>query len=197
MSISTVNDHVEKLIIIFKRGAIEYGCVHSMLNCGELTVDISNERDIHLAHPWFLEGALHGSYYCLVKLIKVYAKFPPEPPGVLMAYWGKIFDKIKKQEIDSLKDFKNAMEWRCVTCGEKDIETLTLQQCSGCSLFCYCGQDCQKFHWDKENHKKGCKQLNILNKYHKPYAKEIGDAVIRCDIEIPALENLRYKLGLT
>lgn len=27
--------------------------------------------------------------------------------------------------------------------------------------------------------------------------KEIRDAVIRGDIEIPALENLRYKLGLT
>jgi hypothetical protein len=37
-----------------------------------------------------------------------------------------------------------------------------------------------------------------LNKYHKPYAKEIRDAVIRGDhdTDILALEKLRYKLGL-
>ena len=39
--------------------------------------------------------------------------------------------------------------------------------------------------------------MQILNKYHKPYAKEIRDAVIRGDREIPSLEKLRYKLGLT
>ena len=36
-----------------------------------------------------------------------------------------------------------------------------------------------------------------MDKYHKPYAKEIRDAVIRGDKEIPSLEKLRYKLGLT
>jgi hypothetical protein len=39
--------------------------------------------------------------------------------------------------------------------------------------------------------------LQILNKYHKPYAKEIRDAAIRGDVVIPVLEKLRYKLGLT
>jgi len=41
-----------------------------------------------------------------------------------------------------------------------------------------------------------CKQLKILRKYHKPYAKEIRKAAIRGEIH-PALEKLKYKLGLS
>jgi hypothetical protein len=67
----------------------------------------------------------------------------------------------------------------------------------GCSIFCCCSEECQIFHWDKDNHRADCKQLNILNKYHRPYAKEIRDSAVRGDIEIPALEKLLYKLGLT
>jgi hypothetical protein len=49
-------------------------------------MDISDESDLHLAHSWLLEGALRGSYYCIVKLIikEVYAKSPPKLHGVLM-----------------------------------------------------------------------------------------------------------------
>ena len=50
---------------------------------------------------------------------------------------------------------------------------------------------------ENSHHRAECKQLKILNKYHKPFAKEIRDASIRGDIFIPALEKLRYKLGLS
>jgi hypothetical protein len=84
-----LEDEVKELIKPFKRGAVEYGCVHIMHIYGKLTIDISNECDLHLAHPWLLEGALRGSYYCIVKLIEeVYAK-SPNMAGVLMAYWSK------------------------------------------------------------------------------------------------------------
>jgi hypothetical protein len=60
----------------------------------------------------------------------------------------------------------------------------------GCSIFCYCSEDCQIFHLDKDNHRDECKQLNILNKHHNPFAEEIRDAVVHGDIEIPALEKV-------
>jgi hypothetical protein len=63
--------------------------------------------------------------------------------------------------------------------------------------YCYCSKVCQTAHWEKTNHRSECKQLQILNKYHKPYAKDIRDAVIRGETDIYALEKLRYKLGLT
>jgi hypothetical protein len=36
-----------------------------------------------------------------------------------------------------------------------------------------------------------------LKKYHRPYAKEIQEAVIRGDRNIPALKKLRSRLGLS
>ena len=75
----------------------------------------------------------------------------------------------------------------------KNNNSNTINACCGCSFYCYCSEDCHTTHWkDKHNHRAECKQLNILDKYHKPYTKEIRDAVIRGDLdsEIPALEKL-------
>ena len=104
----------------------------------------------------------------------------------------------EKVDFDGLYDqTSNFIERSCAICGKEDTETLTLKQCVGCSACCYCGQECQSAHWEEHNHRSECKQLKILNKYHKPYAKEIREAVIRGDTNIPALEKLRYKLGLS
>ena len=86
-------------------------------------------------------------------------------------------------------------------CGQEDTESLTLQQCSGCSIYCYCSNTCQTLHWDEENHRGECKQLRILKTYHKPYAKTIYEAIRRGDNsqnipELQELQELRTHLGL-
>jgi hypothetical protein len=95
------------------------------------------------------------------------------------------------------KNLKGLVERECVICSKTDTKTLTLKQYEGCSMYCYCGEGCQTIHWKERKHRNECKQVQILNKYHKPYANEIRDAVIRGDKEIPSLEKLRYRLGLT
>jgi len=54
-------------------------------------------------------------------------------------------------------------------------------------------------HWQEGNHIGECRQLQILNEYHKPYAKEIRDAIKSGENpkEIRALQRLRNMLGLT
>mmetsp|Transcript_19969 Transcript_19969/g.20305 ORF Transcript_19969/g.20305 Transcript_19969/m.20305 type:complete len:152 (+) Transcript_19969:125-580(+) len=66
----------------------------------------------------------------------------------------------------------------------------------GCSTCCYCSEECQTIHWVGGNHRSECKHIQILNKYHKPYAKEIREAAVRGETH-PVLEKLRNKLGLT
>merc|ERR1740130_1568420 len=114
----------------------------------------------------------------------------------LLHYWGKIYKRNKLSNF-GLNELKHHVGRKCVICSKTDTKTLTLQQCIGCSFYCYCGEECQTRHWEEHKHRNECKQVHILNKYHKPYAKEIRDAVIRGDKEIPSLEKLRYKLGLT
>mmetsp|Transcript_9385 Transcript_9385/g.10915 ORF Transcript_9385/g.10915 Transcript_9385/m.10915 type:complete len:157 (+) Transcript_9385:487-957(+) len=96
----------------------------------------------------------------------------------------------------TLKEFKDNALKCCVICMKKDTDTLTLRQCIGCSTSCYCSEACQRIEWEQFNHKGECKQVKILNKYHKPFEKEIREAAIRGETH-PALEKLRNKLGLT
>jgi hypothetical protein len=183
------------------QGAIEYGCMHSMNGMVRMVI----EHDPHFSHSWLLEGAIRGSYGCLRSLIMdIYMKAEPLPVGALIAYWLKMNDKIYKWNNGTCSGkfivncFKDGVERSCVICGKEDSDTLTLQQCKGCSTYCYCCETCQTTHWEERNHRAECKQLNILEKYHKPYAKEIRDGAIRGDpdSENPALEKLRSKLGL-
>ena len=113
----------------------------------------------------------------------------------------KMFDKYQRWSDSSIvdkstrKEVKKYINRICFVCHKKDTETLTLQQCSGCSSYCYCSQECQTIH-HKSGHKGECKQLHILNKYHKMYAKGIRAASIRGDTH-QALKKLRKKLGLS
>ena len=123
---------------------------------------------------------------------------PNRNADTLYGYWGNI--SISADTRQNPKD-KNVLKHRvgrtCIICSKTDTKTFTLKQCIGCSFYCYCSETCQTTHWKEHNHRGECKQLRILNKYHKPYAKAIRDAAIRGDKEIPSLEKLRYKLGLT
>jgi hypothetical protein len=155
-------------------------------------------RHIHLALPWFLEGAIRGSYKCASRLIMCYIKQNGKADAV--AYWGKIVNKYDDGAgLDKIKfkDLKGFVGRVCIICSKTDTKTLTLQQCKGCSVYCYCSIECQTIHWKERKHRNECKQLQILKKYHEPYADEIRDALIRGDKEIPSLEKLRYKLGLS
>ena len=190
-------------------GATEYGCVHSMYMLGVIDRDggsILKGKFVHLSQPWFIEGAIRGSASVTADLVEVYLVYQLGNIKALTMYWIKMKCQylewsggsqiVRKSE---MKTIKGEITRSCAVCLKTDTETLTLQQCMGCSMYCYCGEDCQRTHWDapKHNHRAECKQLKILNKYHKPFAKEIRDASIRGDIVIPALEKLRYKLGLS
>ena len=85
------------------------------------------------------------------------------------------------------------------TKGKSGVNNKLLERCAMCKAYNYCGKKCQKAHWDKDNHRGECKQVNILKIYHKPYYKEILKQIRRGDSadSIPALQLLRTKLGLT
>ena len=181
---------------LFKRGATEDGCVHSMQCMGFMLMDAY----MCLALPWFLEGAIRGSFRSTVRLMQKFY-LPNRKADALQGYWWTITKKYYSGSglLDEIQfeNLKGLVERECIICSKTDTKTLTLKQCEGCSVYCYCGEECQTIHWKERKHRNECKQVHILNKYHKPYAKEIRDAVIRGDKEIPSLEKLRYKLGLT
>ncbi|OEU06078.1 hypothetical protein FRACYDRAFT_231154 [Fragilariopsis cylindrus CCMP1102] len=195
--------------VLFKQGATEHGCVHSMLLMGKIlriwsatTKGHCNPPPmyIHLAYPWLLEGAIRGSFRCIMNLIGecyMHQAGPDRRTDALFDYWGKIANNTDTRiPALGLNELKYRLGRKCVICSKTDTKTLTLTQCMGCSFHCYCSESCQTTHWNEHNHRGECKQLRILHKYHKPYAKAIRDAAIRGDIH-PALEKLQYKLGLS
>ncbi|OEU10690.1 hypothetical protein FRACYDRAFT_228189 [Fragilariopsis cylindrus CCMP1102] len=204
-------NNIEQYVLV-KQGAIEHGCVHSMLiidttlrKRSTTTEGHYNHMYIHLALPWLLEGAIRGSVRCIMILIGEYYLDRAEPnrnADVLIDYWGKILNNTDTRlpnlshNLAALSVLKHRLGRTCIICSKTDTKILTLKQCIGCSFYCYCSETCQITHWEEHNHRGECKQLRILNKYHKPYAKAIRDAAIRGDIH-PALEKLQYKLGLT
>ena len=98
------------------------------------------------------------------------------------------------------KDSKNDIRNVCIVCSLTDFdEDVTLEKCGTCNFYCYCGKACQLYQWKDQNHMGECRQLTILNKYHKPYENEFREA-IKCGEDpktIFPLQVLREKLGLT
>jgi hypothetical protein len=93
---------------ILKHGSSEYKCVASMYDYGRMWItNQSSFGCIHLATPWFLEGAIRGSGMCVVKLVHgIYNndKVGSETSDVLLAYWMKMENKFR--EWGSKKDYK-------------------------------------------------------------------------------------------
>ena len=194
---------------LFMRGATEHGCVHSMHILGDYyTLPATNGKSIHLAQPFLLEGSLSGSINCLMELVSgIYMKVKQNPPQALILYWMKMQSKYEDWSTcsGSISDIKRSKMMNyckemvtrsCAVCGKQDTNRLTLTQCVGCSTYCYCSRKCQTIQWAQQGHRGECKQLQILLKYHKPYAKEIRKAAIRGETH-PALEKLKHKLGLS
>jgi hypothetical protein len=187
------------------RLAVESGDVQSMGCYGFYfsECDQVRKKKLHVATPWLLEGAIRGSGACQLRLtVSVYKDVKPRPPAALNNYWLKMhakFNACNYSEIQNdsiVKKLRNEAEKFCGMCLKTDSKTVVLQQCKGCSLYCYCSETCQTAHWEEDNHRGECKQLCILNKYHKPYAKEIRDAATTGN-DHPALDKLRHKLGLS
>lgn len=201
----------------WKQGAIEFGCVSSMKDLGQAyaivarsSPDPNCQMVIHYRICWVLEGAIRGDLGSISRLLEIYKVAKPHPASALCMYWGKTFNSILGHELCKGQWAANRFEGvvqQCAICSQRDTKKLTLRQCMGCSMYCYCSSECQTTHWETYNHRGECKQLKILHKYHKPYRAEIRTAVIaqgrgddntnnNLDI-IPVLEKLRHKLGLS
>ena len=196
---------LDEVTALVRRGS-ESGCVRSMnLYSYILLCDLNR---IDLALPWLLESAIRGHKNCLSKLASdcYLVVERPRGPYLLADYWMKLYNKWgdydpedMQTNKEQLKDSKKYVGKLCIVCCKKDSETITLQRCGMCQFYYYCSKECQSKHWNEFNHMGECKQLKILKKYHKPYAKSIREASHRGDNlrEIPALQKLRTKLGLT
>jgi len=195
----------------FLRGATDYGCIHSMLIMVRFLMDrpemFGHRKQIHVAHPWCLEGAIRGSVSSTMTLVEdFYLKAQPGQSKALSTYWMRMINKYRSwynggtasdEPRGDIRELKENITRTCVVCAKRDTATVKLRQCMGCSTCCYCSQECQKKHWIDGGHQGECTQLKILNKYHKPYAKELRAATIRGESQHPRLEKLRTKLGLT
>jgi hypothetical protein len=188
-------DNIEnrEIFELCKRGDVEHNCVHSMHGMGKFMLMDGPDRKV-FALSYFMRGAIRGSCQCALKLIGDSSYKPAE---ALKDYWAKMLVEYGYDIKLDIKGHKERVLRECVICSKTDTKRRTLQQCKGCSYYCYCSEICQTIHWDTYNHSGECRQLGILNKYHKPYAKEIRDAIIRgdTDTDILALEKLRIKLG--
>jgi hypothetical protein len=199
-----MNDAQEAVDLNYRLLAVECGCVCSMYALGSILSECVNDgRKIHVGNPWLLEGVIRGSGACrLILTTSVYEKAKLKPPNALRTYWLKMqakfntYNRLQFFDNSMVKQFKNGVGRYCVIFSKEDSKTLVLQHCKGCSLYCYCSETCQTSHWEEHNHRGEYKQLNILNKNHKPYAKEVCDSAI-CGNNHPALDKLRHKLGLS
>ena len=106
-------------------------------------------------------------------------------------------DDTEEEARANSRAIKDEVGRKCHVCGKRDSDAVTLEKCARCKFYFYCGKDCQLRHWKEQGHMGECRQLKILKKHHKPCADKIREGVIRGDPDIPELQKLRSKLGLT
>ena len=171
---------------------------------------------LHLALPLLLEGAIRGNHDAVIFTCLAYAEARHEtedcsryghllPAKPLTLYWGKYASKNydrenRAQTEQNIEGMKEDHGTQCSVCEKEDSETVTLQKCDGCKLYYYCSKACQKKMWREGQHAGVCRQLGILQKYHKPFAKKIQRDIAVHGIapkDIPELQELRQRLGLS
>jgi hypothetical protein len=200
---------VDEALDKFKRGA-ESGCLPCIDNYIRGHMKFREEM-IYLRLPWILEGAIRGHAPCMLILNHdAYEETKPAPVRSLSNYWMKITELLyplifitpKEERSTGRKKFASL----CCICMKGDSEdgdhtwgSGDLNKCGACKYYSYCGKECQLLHWKEGKHMGECRQLKILNEYHKPHAEAIRDAIIRGDDPkgIPELQELRTQLGLT
>ena len=185
----------------FQRGS-ETGCIPCMHCYTSYLSKGGKESMIHLRLPWLLEAAIRGHSCIMNELIIFYKDAEPALPNSLQMYWTKILNSLDTSwgfNKEKRKNNRGSVGSVCFGCSEEDSVDRNFQKCSGCKVYSYCGKECQLTHWNEGNHRGECKQLQILNTYHKTYAKQIHRKIIRGDdpTEIIELQTLREKLGLS
>ena len=182
-------------------------------NKSELTKD---NIYLHLALPLVLEGAIRGYQDAIILVCGIYRQIHHEtedvsryghsvPATPLIMYWKKNAwnddDRERragtKQNREDMKEHHGTF---CSVCKRMDSATVTLRKCDGCRLYFYCSKECQQNMWLEGQHAGVCRQLGILQKYHKPFAKKIRKDLTVHGIaprDIPELQELRQRLGLS
>ena len=178
---------------------------------------VTNNMNLHLVLPLLLEGAIRGNHDAVVPLsgayVQVYKTEDKDrygaglPAAPLLMYWKKIGlknwdreDERRTKTKQKDKELKEACGAHCSVCRKKDSETVTLMKCDGCKFYYYCSKECQTKMWVEGEHAGVCRQLGLLNKYHKPFAKKIRRDIVVHQIapqDIPELQELRQRLGLS
>ena len=173
----------------------------SVLDC-----DLMNHKNLHLAYPFCLEGAIRGNGGSIVLLHKIIYSadekylYNTEKYATTL-YWQKFYDK---QELEAIcdkmarKSIMTNIGNMCHGCNKEESETVTLEKCSGCNFYFYCSAECQKKMWLNGGHAGECRQLAILKQYHRPHGKHIRDRLVNGadPKDIPELQELRRQLGL-
>ena len=190
----------------YLRGSRTDGCVRCMYqyHWHHENIHGANMMQLLVRLPWLFEAAIRGDYTAIAKLSYFYFdNGQQQATSALNYYWGKrariLHPQLPtntKEVATSIKEFDGD---RCAVCNIACCDgPRTLVQCSGCSYYSYCSKEHQIEHWNTWNHRGECKQLKLLNTYHKPYAKQIHHAILRGDkpATIRELQLLRTKLGL-
>jgi hypothetical protein len=197
--------HFDLAMQAYKRGAETDGCVPCIHKYTDGCI-LKRKEMIHLLLPLLLEGAIRGYIRSMQFLIGAcYFEAKPARARSLEDYWEKIeislYPDIPLNKKEAVKNLKTQIGKKCYTCSKQDLdEDVTLVACGKCGYYYYCGKECQLIHWDAAagNHIGECNHLKILKTYHRPYAEEIRDKIIRGDDpkSIPELQELRTQLGL-
>ena len=190
----------------YLRGSRTDGCVRCMhqYHWHHENIHGANMMQLLVRLPWLFEAAIRGDYTAIAKLSYFYFdNGQQQATSALNYYWGKrariLHPQLPSNTKEILKNFKEHQGDRCAVCNTPCCDDpRALIQCSGCSYYCYCSKEHQIEHWNTWNHRGECKQLQILNTYHKPYAKQIHRAILLGDepATIRELQLLRTKLGL-
>jgi sulfatase maturation enzyme AslB (radical SAM superfamily) len=154
---------------------------------------------IHLRLPWLLEAAIRGHFHTIHLLVIFYCHAEPAMPNLLQHYWTKILNYLplsSGMKKEQRKYARGIIGNVCFACTKADSDDRKFLRCSKCKFYTYCGKECQLKHWNHGNHgnhRGECKQLQILNTYHKPYAKQIHEKIIRGDDPTEILEYKYYE----
>jgi hypothetical protein len=194
----------EESLSLFMQGAESFGCVSSINNC---IIFLANDGKFHATIPWALEAAIRGGRGGIMILNDCYAApntTKLQHAHALVMYWTRMLYEWGGPaaiNIQAVNKSEHDIGEKCFECGRKDSskKKVILKACSMCNFYFYCNEECQLKHWKEGKHLGECRQLFLLNKYHKPYAKEIRKKTIRGDDPklIKELQTLRRKLGLT